>query len=250
MTASDDDSANPEEPQVSGLKRVVPWVALAFCLQFLVFGLVGVVRGYSVQSWIPSWLLLAGFILLIPISLKHKLVSILFPALLILFSLVGMSQGKHQKRGETLQEEGKHEEAIVEFRKEIDTWYHRLRFNPQEATSLFGIASSHAELEQFDEARETYLEMMHKCRGYYRGRAEEERIALDSNLTKVRDSEKLLAETEDDGQRALLLCDLALAYRALNCTEKAIEQYETIQTLDVPESHKEQAARFAEELRE
>lgn len=249
MTTFDDDPSDPKGTRASGFKRVVLWVALACCLQFLVFGLVGVVRGYSVQSWIPSWVLLAGFVLLIPISLKHKRVSILFPALLILFSLVGMSQGKHEEQAEALQEKGKHEEAIGEFRKEIDTWYHRLRFNSHEATSLFGIASSHAQLEQFEEARETYLEMTHKCRGYYRGRAEEERIAMDSNLAKVRDSEKLLAEATDDGQRALLLFDLALVYRALNCPGKAIEQYETIQTLDVPESRKEQAGRFAEKLR-
>ena len=248
MTASDN-SSDPKASRASGFKRALLWVALACCLQFVVFGLVGVIRGFSVQSWIPSWVFLAGFALSIPLSLKNKVASVLFPIFLILFALAGMSQGKHQKRAEALQEEGKHEEAIVEFRKEIDIWHHRIRFNPHEAASLFGIATSHAQLERFEEAREIYLEMTRKCRGYYRDRAEEERLALDAGLEKLRGSDKLLAEAADDEQRASLLFDLAIVYRGLNCTGKAIEQYETIQTLEVREARKEQAQRFAEKLR-
>lgn len=87
------------------------------------------------------------------------------------------------------------------------------------------------------------------CRGYYQGRAEQELVAIDANLAKVRDAEKLLAEAANDAERAELRFDLALVYRRLHCTGKAIEQYDAIQTLDVRESRKVQARRFADKLR-
>jgi hypothetical protein len=103
-------------------------------------------------------------------------------------------------------------------------------------------------LEQFGEARETYAGMTSMFRGFYKKRAEEALVTLDVNLAKVAEAEKSLAEEEDDQQKAMLLFDLALVYRELNCTGKAVEQYGRIQSLDIDERFKQQARSFAGKL--
>jgi tetratricopeptide (TPR) repeat protein len=242
-------ASDPKTRRTSPFRRAILWVGLACCLQFLVFGVVGVVRGYSVQSWIPQWLLLAGFLILIPFSWKHRMASLMTSGMLLLFALVSLSQGKHAQRGEELYEAGKYGEAIVEYRKEIDTWHHRLMFNHREAACMFGIAECHSQLEQFADARDTYVEMTRRFHGYYKGRAEQALLDLDANLAKVRDHEKRLADIADAEEEALLRFDLAIVYRQLTCSSKAIEQYEAIQALDIPEPFKEQARKFAGKLR-
>ena len=113
---------------------------------------------------------------------------------------------------------------------------------------MYGIARCHSQLEQFGEARETYAGMTSMLRGFYKRRAEEALKSLDANMAKVAEVEKVLAEEEDDQQKALLLFDLALVYRELNCTGKAVAQYERIQSLDIDERFKEQARKFAGKL--
>ena len=49
-------------------------------------------------------------------------------------------------------------------------------------------------------------------------------------------------------KRLFLLDGMALTYRALNCTSKAMEHYQTIQSLEVHERIKEQATKFIEDL--
>jgi hypothetical protein len=65
----------------------------------------------------------------------------------------------------------------------------------------------------------------------------------------VAELEKSLAAEEDDKEKTMLLFDLALIYRGLNCTKKAIQQYERIQSLEIDERFQKQARSFAEELR-
>jgi len=224
------------------------WVGLACLLQFLVFAGIGVARGYSIQNWAPLWIMLAGVFLVMPFARTHAMVSFLSSASLILFALVAISQGGHGNKGDELYESGKFADAMMEYRKEIDTWYLRLCYNYHEAPCMDGIARCQSQLEEFGEARETYAAMRSMFRGYYKKRAEEELVALDANLAKVAELEKILAGEEDDEGKASLLFDLALVHRKLNCTRRAIQQYEKIQSLKIDERFKEQARKFVEEL--
>lgn len=248
MTTPTNSPHSENRNKTSRFKRVILWVGLACLLQFLVFAGIGVARGYSIQSWAPHWIMLTGVLLLIPFQRTHGMVSFLSSASLLLFALVAISQGWHQDKGDELYKAGKFADARMEFRKETDTWYLRLCYNYHEAPSMDGIARCQSQLEEFGEARETYVAMTSMFRGYYKKRAEEELASLDANLAKVAELEKSLAEEEDDEEKASLLFDLALFYRRLNCARKGIQQYQKIQSLKIDERFKEQARNFIEEL--
>ncbi len=224
-------------------------MGLVCCLQFLLVGAVGVMRGSSVQSWTPAVIFLMGAFLLIPFHRRHKGISFLSSLCLIVLAVVGASQGRHQKRGEELYEEGKYEEAITELRQEIDTWYLRLKYNYHEAPSLFQIAQCQSQLGRFEEARETYREVEEKFRGFQKDRAQMAGATVETKLVEIEDLNKKLAEASDDSGRAQVHFDLALAYRELTCDQKAIETLEAIQKLDAPERFKESARKFADKLR-
>ena len=243
-------SNDGKDSNVSWFKRAILWIGLACCLQFLVFAVVGVARGYSVQSWAPHWVMIVGIFLVMPFSRKHAMVSFLSSGLLILVALISTSQGQHQERGDELYEAGRYEDALAEYRQEIETWYLRLTFNYREASSMFGVAECHSQMEQFGKARETYVDMSVMFRGYYKERSEKELTDLDANLVKVAELKKRITEEEDDDTKASLLFDLALVYRELICLKKSVEQYEEIQSLDVREERKKQARRFAEKLQQ
>lgn len=230
-------------------KRAIFWLGLACCFQFLIFGLVGVVRGYSVQSWAPAWIFLAGFFLLLPFQSRHKGASFFSSLCLIVFAVSGASQGRHQKRGEELYKAGSYEEAMTELRREIDTWYLRLTFNHNEAASLYQIAECQSQLERFGEARETYRKIEETFRGYYKDRARVAGTTVETTLTEIEGLENDLAAAEDDSARVQVHFDLALTYRKLTCTAKAIEHYEIIQKLEVPDRVKESAKKYADQLR-
>lgn len=234
---------------VSPLKRMILALGSVCLLQFLICGIIGVVRGYSVQSWIPIWVGLAGVVLLIPFQARHNGTSYLSSLFIIIFALVGIGQGKHKTEGEKLYEAGKHEEAMSEFRQEIDTWYLRLQYNYHEAPSLLLIAQCQSQLGRFDEAREAYREIEETFRGYHKDRAQVDGAKVEGNLAKITALEKALAEASDDNARSQVHFDLALVYREMPCAAKAMEQYEAIQKLDADERFKESAKKFADELK-
>lgn len=249
MTTPADARHSERREQPSWFKRVLLWVGLACLLQFLVFGAIGIARGYSIQSWAPLWIMLAGVMLLMPFSRKKGLVSILPSAFILLYALVSLSQGRNKDKGDELYEAGKFADATVEYREEIDTWYHRLYYNHEEGPSMDGIARCQSQLEQFGEARGTYAAMTSMLRGFYKKRAEDALTTLDAKLAKVAELEKSLAAEGDDKEKTMLLFDLALTYRELNCTKQAIQQYERIQSLEIDERLQKQARKFAEKLR-
>ncbi len=224
------------------------WAGMACFLQFVVFGLVGVIRGYSVQSFAPIWIALIGVVLLMPFGARDKWAGSLFSLCLLFFGLGSIPQGENQKEGEKLYEAEQYEEAITRFRQEIDTWYLRLRFNPHEGQSLFKIAECQAQLGRFEEARKSYREIEENFRGFRKDRAREAGQTLETKLIEIEGFEKAFAEAPDDQARAMIHFDLALAYRVVICTAKAIDHYESIAKLDAPEPLKKSAKKFADKL--
>jgi tetratricopeptide (TPR) repeat protein len=234
------------------------WIGLACVGQFFIIAFIGVIRGYSVQSWIPIWVMLGGIFLFMPLMLRHTWlsdyskrakqpvwISYLISFCIIFVSVAGILQGRYQRQGDKLYEQKNYSAAITQYQKELNTWYLRLRYNTSEDTSLFGLARSYCQLANFKQGRQAYERLGKMARGYYQERSQTELAELDKELGNIAEYEKQLADAADDKQKAQILFDMALSYRKIECDKKATEQYALIQTLNVDESRKEQARKFA-----
>ena len=220
-------------------------IALVCCLQYLVCSLIGVIRGYSIQSFIPTGVMLAGIFMIMPYSKKYTKLSYLSSFLIIYMSLIGLQQGKYKNEGENLYNKGEYLNAISVYRKEIDTWYLRLRYNHHEDSCMFRIAQCYAQLENFEETRTIYTRMIEMFSGYYKQRAEKELAELDKDLKKIANYNASLAKEIHDSNKSNILFDLALVYSGLPCLKKKRECYDIIQNLDISESTKKMAQKFA-----
>ncbi|MEN6308137.1 MAG: hypothetical protein ABFD91_10310 [Anaerohalosphaeraceae bacterium] len=244
--------------------KLCEWIGLACLGQFLIVAIIGVLRGYSVQSHTPSYVMSGGSVLLsfgylgrvivfseeIPRMTCRQFLRLSWMFYLVFFcfglnSIPGIMQGRYQKGGEEFFKQKNYPAAIAMYQKEVDTWYLRLRYNYREDMSLFGIAQSYCQLENFEQAHQTYQRLHKMAQGYYQERSQTELAELDSELKNIAELEKQLADAADDDQKAYILINMALAYRKIECNKKATELYARIQTLDIPESRKEQAREFA-----
>lgn len=244
--------------------KLCEWIGLACLGQFLIVAIIGVLRGYSIQSYAPMYVMLGGSVLLmighagrnfsfseeIPRMTWKQVLFSYWTIYLVFFvwglnSIPGAMQGRYQKRGEEFYKQKNYPAAMAMYQKEVDTWYLRLRYNSHEDNCLFGIAQSYCQLENFEQARQTYQRLHKMARGYYKERSQTELAELDSELRNIAEFEKQFANSADDNQKAQILFDMAFAYRRIECSKKATELYARIQTLDIPESRKEQAREFA-----
>lgn len=154
------------------------FAGLACYAPLFVCAAIGISRGYSVQSWVPFYMAIAGqLILLVPfggmasllnrkmsnykyhsfcdyelkVHLKIAWIQFLkygwFFLFLIIISLVGSMrmelQGRHKKLGEEFFKQRKYADAIDAYKKEIEVWYLRIGYNNQEPSCLFRVAESH-----------------------------------------------------------------------------------------------------------
>lgn len=230
------------------LKKALFLIGLICCIQFFIIGILGAARGYSIQSYVPSYISQLGILILLcigPIDVKK---SFAISTMLIYICIIGMPQGRYDKNGQLLYKQKNYLGALKEFEKECETWYLRLKYNYHEETSLFGIAKCYSQLEEFDKAKLTYEKMIRQFDDYYKKRAEESLQTLKKGLVDIDEYEKRFASLEDDKEKSGLLFDLALIYRDMYCDIKAIECYERVQDLDGWDSRKEQAKEFAADL--
>ncbi|MEN6308138.1 MAG: tetratricopeptide repeat protein [Anaerohalosphaeraceae bacterium] len=238
--------------------KLCQWIGLACLGQFLIVAIIGVLRGYSVQSFIPIWVMLGGYLPLFSFQLydgwmsdvykdkkQSSWISYVSSFSIIFLSIPGILQGRCQTRGDEFYKQKNYPTAIAMYQKELDTWYLRLCYNYREDTSLFGIAQSYCQLENFEQARQTYQRLHKMARGYYKERSQTELAELDSELRNIAEFEKQFANSADDNQKAQILFDMAFAYRRIECSKKANELYARIQTLDIQQIRKEQAKEFA-----
>lgn len=228
------------------------YIGLAGLCQHLVFAVIGILRGYSIQSMIPDWVMLGGLFLFLLAGSQFSSrktqarISLTGSFYIILFSIVGILQGRYEAKGEELYKQANYPAAAAMYQKEVNTWYLRLRYNYNEQKSLYGIARSYGQLENYEQARQTYQFLSKMARGFYKKRAQEELASLDSGLDNIAALEKQLVHAADDDQKADILFDMALSYRYdIGCEKKAREQYDLIQTLNVEEHRKKQAKEFA-----
>jgi len=244
--------------------KLCEWIGLACLGQFLIVAIIGVLRGYSIQSYAPMYVMLGGSILMmighagrnfsfseeIPRMTWRQTLSFYWTLYLVFFiwglnSIPGAMQGRYRKQGDVFFKLKNYPAAIAMYQTEVDTWYLRLRYNYHEDSCLFGIAQSYCQLENFEQARQTYRQLHKMARGYYKERSQTELAELDSELKNIAELEKQLADAADDNQKAQILCDMALAYRRIECSKKATELYALIQTLNTTEIWKETAQKLA-----
>jgi hypothetical protein len=255
MTTNVPDSLRSTPPKMPIWLKLCLWVGVVCVGQFFIIALIGVIRGYSVQSFMPVCVMLGGVFLLLPCpgwmseyskeTKKTNWISYLISFCIIFMSVVGLLQGRYEELGDEFYEQKNYSAAITLYQKEVDTWYLRLRYNTSEKISLFGIARSYCQLENFEQGRQAWQRLGKMARGFYQEVAQRELAKLDKELGNIAEYEKQLADAADDNQKADILFDMARLYRRINCDKKAGEQYALIQTLNVDKSTKEQAGKFA-----
>lgn len=239
-------------------KKRILLLGLVCVGQFYVCALIGIFRGYSVQSSVPFWVMLFGLLLLIfkfasscsvkCNTLKNSWMSFLVSFTLCFVSILGIYQGKYAKEGDELFEQGKYSEAIEAYQKEIDTWYLRSKYNYHEDKSLFRIGECYCQLGEFDKGREAYRLVAKRYKGLYKASAVWEVAEVDRELANIADLQAKLSSEADDYKKSQILFDIALAYKKVSCNKKAKEYYEMIDALNINQDTKDLARKFAEKL--
>lgn len=249
-----------ERARMSIWSKVMTFVILACIGQLYIFGLIAVIRGYSIRSNVPLYNIFMATIPLIIISLlinlnsskpnlrKALIVGIPFLLTFTFTYLIRSQQGYHYYSGGGLYIENKYEESIIAYQKEINTWYLRCLYNQHESSALFNIAMAYCQLEKFDQARKTYELITKRFDGYSHDDAINKLNKLDFELKRISKLQKLFSEENDLDKKTSYLFDIATAYKNINCISKAKEQYALIQTLDVHESKKEEARKSSQDL--
>ncbi|MHC4442284.1 MAG: tetratricopeptide repeat protein [Planctomycetota bacterium] len=243
--------ATPDKPQLSVIYKILQVAVIACCILYVFCGIWGAVRGYSLQSYVPIFILISGLFLVLPLIGHQYKVYFLIWFIFICYFVCDFQQGKYYDRGEKLFKDGKYLEALSEYEKELNTWYLRFHYNDREATSMYKMAECYGQLERYDDARKTYQLMRDRLKGYYQTRSVNDLAKLEEGLRKVKLLREQLAREPDPNKKVFIFYDLALAYRYnLNCKRKALEQYQAIVALglDLPEIRKELAKKQIQEL--
>jgi pentatricopeptide repeat protein len=227
------------------LKKTLFFMGLICCLQFFIAGMIGVIRGYSIQSYAPSYICMLGVLLLVSFNSKNYKVSCFCSFVLLFSSAISIAQGHHLEKGNLLYKQKEFLDAIVEFEKECHAWYLKLKYNYNEGRSLSGIAKCYSQLGEFEKASLVYRKMIKQFEGYNKNSAKESLADLENGLKEIKAFDKVLASKMEDDKKCDLLFDLALVYRRMYCYEKSVECYHLIQDLNVRKSRKQQAMRFA-----
>ena len=161
---------NRERKNLSLAGKIIIVVGITLCCQFFVCGIIGVIRGYSIQSRTPVIILLVGLFILLPFIKRYSYLSYLYSFMIIYFCVTKTFQGHYKIDGDDLYDQGNYQAAMYEYKKETETWYSRLSYNYHEAPSMLRIAECYAQLEEFDQARATYKKASEIFEGYYQGR--------------------------------------------------------------------------------
>jgi tetratricopeptide (TPR) repeat protein len=218
------------------------------CLQFIIVGFIGVIRGYSVQSSWPHYIVWAWVICAI---LMHgrgiKLWGFTVPAVMVIFIIIPMMlvDGKHYYKGSEYYRQDKYDLAINEFRKEAEPWYRRLDYNMHEDSAFFEMAGSYYRMGNYDKAREIYL-LIQQRYPFWGANAAESIKSIDSGLQKVKEYDALPEDKKNDPST---LFSLALVYEYnLKSRSKAMEIYTKIVDMPIDDGYKKSAQKAIQEL--
>jgi pentatricopeptide repeat protein len=218
------------------------------CAQYFVVGIIGVIRGYSIQSYIPhlialtSMLILSMFCALRSQKLarwKQNVIWVIALSPIFCSSIIGIQQTKYSMKGDEYYEKGQYAESIQYYRKATETWYLPLVYYSSEEFSVAKMADAYCQLGNFDKAREIYQQVQQRYHTHSGFRAAQSIESLDSGLQKVKEYEALPADKKND---VYVLYNLARIYEFdLHCKAKALDIYMKILSLPVADKSKELA---------
>jgi tetratricopeptide (TPR) repeat protein len=226
-------------------------IGIACCSILIIAAIVGVIRGYSVQSeilwFLPSILLFwaifyfprkESFIQGLKDSFKPSLEN-LFYAVFLVYILIGCLHGRHYFKGYEFYEQGLYCKAAMEFEKETQLWYLKLGSNSSEPSAMQKLAESYCQLEEFDKAECIYKLILSRYQG-----VDYDMASL--SLQRLKDGLQSIARYKEDKQGLQndfsKLHDIANVYESdLNCDKKAVDIYRTITQMNISAEDKRDA---------
>jgi len=223
-------------------------------LQFFVIGIINVIRGYSMETDLTHELLLIGIGIFIVYNLytnrirtkEYAFYSIVVSFILLFYLSANFHQGRDLKEAKNYYDRGQYPQALQSLKKETQTWYRRLRYNYHERSAMQMMAKTYCQLEDFDNARNTYKLIIDRYPGLYATHAKKDLIRLENGLQIVAKYPDQIPETEGV---PVDLYNIARTYQYdLNCHTKAIEVYRKIVDMDIPDNWKELAIEHITEL--
>lgn len=262
-----------KDDKTKGSSIIVLSTAIGICciLQFFVVGIINIIRGYSIETYLPSKILLVGVVAFIVISFRYpkKSANVSFfiytvSFAIIYMSLISLSQGRYIEEAERYYNSGQYQLALQTYEKEAKTWYHLLKFNYHERKAMNMMAKTYCQLEDFDSARNIYNLMIDRySKEFYGERARESLEQLEDGLKIAAYYPDRLAEMPKPDyfittevhlppkhSEVSALYDIALTYKFhLNCHAKAYEVYTKILGMDISEVLKKLAKEQRAELR-
>lgn len=270
MPQEDNNTVNKTKSKASLALLIV--IGSGCILQFIVIGVINIIRGYSIASYLPVSIFLIGFLIfgvvLTLIYRKKRALSSFFSitasCLIMGICLISISQGRYLKEAEGYYNACQYQQALQACEKEAGTWYHLLRYNHKERKAMNLMAETYCQFEDFDSARDTYKLMIDRYAGeFYGGRAEKSLEKLDKGLEVVAYYPDRIAESplpkymrkqkfnlDSKHNEMMVLFNIARTYKhALNCHTKAFEVYTRIIDMDVSEDSKGAAKGRILELR-
>jgi pentatricopeptide repeat protein len=251
-----DNISTPEQEKevpIGRLSLAILIAGIIGCAQYFVVGIIGVIRGYSIQSNIPSCIaFISAFTILMICAVRNKslarwkrnVLKIIALSPIICYSLIMIQQSTNSVKGTEYYLKGRYAESIQYFRKETETWYLPFVYT-NKGSSLTFMADAYCQLENFDKAREIY-QLIQQRYPDWEDMAAKSIKSLDNGLQKVKEYEALPEDKKND---VYVLYDLARVYNVdLHSDAKTLEIYKKILSLPVDDKSKELAKKAIQEL--
>ena len=220
--------------------KMLAFIGICCLLQFFIVALIGVIRGYTSETVLSDVVFVVGLFLILPLYPRKKrpIICIYFILFMIIYtSSISSCRGYHAEKGDVYYSSGRYRKALQAYEKEVQTWYHLLRYNYHEKIAMNMMAKTYCQLEDFDNARNTYKLIIDRYSGYYADRAEKDLLRLNNGLKIVANYPDQIPETKGF---PVELHNIAITYQYdLNCHTKALEVYRKIIDMDIPVEWKE-----------
>ena len=229
--------------------KLLAFIGICCFLQFFIVALIGSIHGHTTETVLSDVIFVVGLFFILPYYPRQKrpIICIYFISFMIGYtSLLSLCHGNHAEKGGIYYEQCQYKEALQFFKKETQTWYLRLRYNHHERNAIEMMAKTYCQLEDFDNARNTYKLIIDRYRGHYADQAEKDLLRLNNGLKIVANYPEQVPETKGV---PVNLYNIARTYQYdLNCHTKAIEVYKKIIDMDIPDEWKELAIKHITEL--
>jgi len=233
-----------QETEKKPVSKLLAFIVICCFLQFFIVALISVIRGYTTDTKLSDVVFLVGVLFVLrlqffPVQRRYSIVVYLLSFWVIYSISLSECHGDYVKKGDLYYSSGRYREALQAFEKEVETWYFRLRYNQYEDNAMHMVAKAYCQLEDFDNARNTYKVIADRYPDYYSDRAAKDLIRLENGLKVVAKYPDQMPEVEGFPSAFF---DIARTYQYdLNCNTKALEVYRKIIDMDIHDEYKKLA---------